>query len=256
MKKLAIILAFVPMAQLWAIQGTVETTAGDVKTGDLKWQARQKSYLLTYKKGKTDVSAEFPVADVVRLDVPKPAALDKAIESVSKGQGGQAIPALSKIVTDYRMLVWDKVAGRYLCEAYVAAGQAPKAVEVCRGIIADDRKAEYLGELAPAYWGALIATGRIEQLEGLLSKAASSGDRVSSAWALVTRGNLIMTNGRESPDACKSALTDGYLRVVLMYQDDSCREARKAAMEKAANCLEKLGQNSQAEQMRAQAKGL
>ena len=256
MKKLVCALAFVQVASLGAIQGTIETTVGDSKTGDIKWQARQKSYLLTYKKGKTDVSAEFALADVASLDIAKPPTFDKAVELVEKGQGAQAVPMLTKLIADYRMLVWDKPSARYLAQAYVSAGQAQKALEVCQGIIADDRTAAYSGPLAPAYWEALQMLGKREQLESLLGKAASSGNRVSSAAALVMRGNLIAADGKDSPDACRKALIDGYLRVALMYSDAECAEVRKTAFEKAAGCLDKLGKASQAEQLRVQAKGL
>lgn len=256
MKKLVFVLAVAQAASLFAVPGTVETMGGDLKSGDVKWQPRQKSYLLTYKKGKTDVSAEFPLADVASLNIEKPQGFDKAVEQVEKGQGAQAIAILTKIAADYRMLVWDKPAGRYLAMAYTSAGQPQKAVEVCQGIIADDKSAAYTGALAPAYWDALIKLGKRDQLAALLDKAAASGDRASSAAAFVARGDLVKSEGKDSPDACKKALTDGYLRVVLLYKDAECTDVRRTAMEKTADCLALLGKASQAEQMRAQAKSL
>lgn len=248
--------ALAAATQLFAIQGTVETTAGDSKAGDIKWQARSKSYLLTYKKGKTDVSAEFPLADVAKLDIAVPPGYEKSVEMVEKGQGAQAIATLTKIAADYRMLVWDKPAGCYLAKAYTSAGQPQKALEVCQGIILDDKAAAYSGALAPAYWEALLKLGKRDTLVTLLDKAAASGDRPSSAAALVARGDLIMAEGKSSADACKQALTDGYLRVVLLYADADCKTARKDALEKAATALDTLGKASQAEQYRTQAKSL
>ena len=92
-------LVAVATTSLWAIQGTISTET-DRKSGDIKWQPRSKSYLLTFKKGQTDVSAEYPLADVVSLDIPKPASFDKSVEAVQKGQGASVIPALEKIVKD------------------------------------------------------------------------------------------------------------------------------------------------------------
>jgi len=249
-------MAAMAAVELMAVPGTVETTAGDTKTGDLKWQPRQRSYLLTYKKGKTDVSAEFPLGDVAKLDIDRPQGFDKAVEQVEKGQGAQAIAILTKIKDDYRMLVWDKPAGRYLALAYIAAGQPQKAYDVCQGILADDKAAAYTGALAPAYWEALLKLGKRDILVSLLDKAAKSGDRVSSAAALVARGDLIRAEGKDSSDACKKALTDGYLRVYLMYKYAECADVRKAAMEKAAECLDTLGKASLAEKMRSEAKAL
>jgi len=152
MNKLAIAaLAAVAAASAWAIQGTIKTDK-DQRSGDIKWQSRTKSYSLTYKKGNTNVSAEYPIGDVERLDIEKPAAFDKLVGLVKAGQGASAIAGLSAIVKDYKMLVWDKPAGRYLVEAYLAAGQAQKAYETASGIIAEDKSAAYMGELAPAYW--------------------------------------------------------------------------------------------------------
>ena len=51
-------------------------------------------------------------------------------------------------------------------------------------------------------------------------------------------------------------LRDGYLRVVLMYQDEACNRERGEAMLKAAQCFDKLGQSARAEALRAQAKAL
>ena len=86
------------------------------------------------------------------------------------------------------------------------------------------------------------------------NKAASSGDRPASAAALVMRGDIIVSASNDKPEELRRALTDGYLRVVLMYQDAPCARERAEACLKAAQCFEKLGQSARAEQLRAQAK--
>jgi len=249
------VVATLAAAELMAIQGTI-STENDSKTGDIKWQPRSKSYALSYKKGKTDVSAEFPLADVTSLDIPKPQGYDKAVEMVEKGQGAAAITILTKIVAEYRMLVWDKPAGRYLAMAYIAAGKAQKAYETCQTIINEDKDAAYKGELAYAYWQSLLALGKNDQLEGLLKKAASHGDRQSSAAALVMRGDMIVAKSNDAPDKLRDALRDGYLRVALMYAEPECASERRDAMTKAASCFDKLGQAARAERLRAQAKAM
>ncbi|MBP5791060.1 MAG: hypothetical protein J6W80_02235 [Kiritimatiellae bacterium] len=257
MNKLAIatIVAMMASTQVWAIQGTI-STANDTKKGEIKWQARTKSYLLTMKKGKTDVSAEYPIDTVTALDIPVPPGYEKAVEMVQSGNGKAAIAPLTKIVQDYKMLVWDKPAGRYLVEAYIAAGQAQKAYDTATGIIAEDKSAAWTGDLAPAYWQALLQLGKMPQLENCLRKAASSGDRASSAYALVMRGDMLLAAGGDSQDVYRQALTDAYLRVALMYNDEPCRDARRMAMNKAAQCFEKIGMAARAEGMRTQAKAL
>ena len=57
-------------------------------------------------------------------------------------------------------------------------------------------------------------------------------------------------------DELRRALRDGYLRVVLMYQDAACARERSEACLKAAQCFDKLGQSSRAEQLKASAKAI
>jgi hypothetical protein len=254
MNKLIVLsLALAVAANASAIPGLIRT-ATDTRKGDIKWQSRSKSYSLTYKKGKTDVSAEYPIDDVVELQIEKPAGFDKAVENVQRGNGAAAIGILSKIVTEYKMLQWDKPAGRYLVEAYIAANNAQKAYDIASGIIREDKDAGWKGELAPAYWQALLKLGKTSQLETLVKKAAISGDRAASAAALVMRGDMILASEGESPEAFRKALTDSYLRVMLMYVDEPCREARIQAMQRAANCFDRLGQAARAENIRSQAR--
>ncbi len=238
-----------------AVPGTIKT-ATDQKKGDITWQRSGKKYILAYKKGKTTVNAEYPLADVERLDIDKPANFDKLVEMVSRGQAAAAIAPLTAIVKEYRMLQWDKAAGRWLVEAYLAANNAQKAYETADAIVQDDRDAAWKGDLAPAYWQTLLKTGKLQRLENALNKASSSGDRAASAAALVMRGDMILAAAGDDPDAHRKALTDAYLRVALMYLDDPCREARATAMRKAALSFDKLGMAARAEAMRTQAKTL
>ena len=251
MKKLIFGFGVMAMASAFAIQGSVSTETETV-SGDVKWHGRDKKYVI--EKGK--ITKEFNLADVTALDIPKPAGYDKAVAAVEGGQGASAIPILTKIVADYRMLQWDKPAGRYLAMAHIAAGNAQKAYEVCSPIVAEDKSAGWSGDLASAYWQALLKLGKKEQLEGLLKKAATSGNRQSSAAALVMRGDIVVQGSNDAPEELKKALRDGYMRVVLMYQDPDCRRERGEAMLKAAACFDKLGQAARAENLRAQAKAI
>ncbi len=237
--------------ELMAINGTVNTE-NESFSGDVKWHARDKKYII--EKGK--ITKEYALADVISLDIPKPQGYDVAVGKVEQGQGSSAIGILAKIVADYKMLYWDKPAGRYLAMAYLSTGNAQKALESCETIISGDKSAAYSGDLAFAYWQALLKLGKNEQLERLVKKAATSGNRQSSAAALVMRGDIIVSTANDAPDKLREALRDGYLRVVLMYQDAECVRERADAMVKAATCFDKLGQSARAENLRAQAKAL
>lgn len=237
--------------ELMAINGTV-STENESFSGDVKWHARDKKYII--EKGK--ITKEFSLADVISIDIAKPQGYDAAVEKVEQGQGTAAIAILTKIVSDYKMLCWDKPAGRYLAMAYLSSGNAQKALDACESIIASDKSAAYTGDLAFAYWQALLKLGKNEQLEKLVKKAATSGSRQASAAALVMRGDIIVAASNDAPDKLRDALRDGYLRVVLMYQDAECRRERSDAMVKAAACFDKLGQSARAENLRSQAKSL
>ena len=238
------------------IQGTV-FTEGDQKTGAVKWNNRAKSYTITQKQGNASIDVEVPAADVTDLNIAKPANIDAAIAQVQKGQGAAAIGILQGIVKEYSHLQWDKIAGRYLVEAYLAANRGEDALKSAQAIIATDPGAAFVGELAPAYWQALLKLNQKAKLEAALAKAAASGDRFSSGAAFTLRGDIIMQEGGESADAAKKALADGYLRVVLMYTDAPvAAKIRPEALYKAAQCFEKLGQSGRAEAMRGELKKL
>ncbi len=255
MNKLAVsAIAIVAAASAWAIPGTLNPSSGSSLKGNIKWMAASKKYVVEYKKGATTVSGEFKPSEVDSLEIDKPAGLDKAIEQVQSGQGAAAVPALEKIVAEYKMLVWDKPAARYLVNAQLAAGNAQKAFQTAQNVLADDKDAAYSGEFAPSYWQVLLKLGKNQQLENCLKKAATSGDRATSAEALNMRGDIIVAQGGDTPDTYTKALTDAYLRVALLYLDEPCREARLSALNKAAQCFDKLGQATRAEDMRSRAK--
>ena len=241
---------------VWAVNGTIKPVNGQALTGNITWQARTKSYNVEHKKGGTMVSAVIERDNVDRLDIDKPAGFDKYVEMVQRGQGVSAVAYLSKVVAEYKMLVWDKPACRWLVEAYIDSGNAQKAYDVASGVIRDDKQSAWSGDLAPAYWQALLKLGKTTQLENCLRQAASTGDRGASAAALVMRGDMILAAEGENPDAFRKALTDAYLRVALMYGDEPCRDARVSAMLKAAQCFDKLGMAARAEGMRTQARTL
>ena len=250
-KKLVACLAAAAAAEAFAIQGAVSTEA-ETFAGDVKWHARDKKYVIQ----KDKITKEFKLADVTSLDIPKPQGFDKAVQMVENGQGSAAAAVLAKIVADYRMLQWDKPAGRYLALAHLSAGNAQKAYDACKPIIAEDKSAAYSGDLASAYWQALMKLGKTDELEKLLKDAATKGNRQSSAAALVMRGDMIVASSNDAAEELKRALRDGYMRVVLMYQDAECSRERGEAMLKAAQCFDKLGQSARAENLRTQAKSI
>ncbi|MCR5414141.1 MAG: hypothetical protein K6F50_05380 [Kiritimatiellae bacterium] len=237
MKKIALFAVAVLFAStpLWAAKGRIQS-GKDVKTGDIVWQKASKKYKITYKQNKTQVSAEYGLGEFDSLDVEKPANLDAAIQSRNQA-------ALEKITKDYLMLKWDRVAGKALVDILLKNDRNDEAFKVARELIKDDPKGAYLGEFAPAYWRTLQKTGETARLENCLRKAATDGDRLSSANALIMRGDILCDS--ETPDYRK-ALTDAYLRVALMYGDEDCKPARVVAVDRCKDCLTRLGMPSRA----------
>lgn len=233
----------------WAqIAGTITTLEGKSMTGAIRWKVREKAYAIT----QNNIDIEMPLANVKDVQVPKPKELDGAVANIQSGSAAAAVPVLEKIANDYLMLQWDKVATRLLTDAYIKAGEADKAIRVCEKIIASNPEAAYLGEMAPAYWQALMKAGRGSKVEDLVTKAIKTGDREASAFALIMRGDIILASG-ETNDIAKKALRDGFLRVVTLYK--GVKPAQPEALYKAAKCFEKLGQTARADQMRTTLKG-
>lgn len=236
---------------LGEITGSITTETGDVQKGVIRWSSRDKAYAVT--KGNMEIQVK--ATEVAEIDIDKPAGFDAAVAQVLAGKGAAAVPALQKIVKGYQHLQWDKVAGRYLAEAYISAGNANDGLRACEAVISADPSAAYKGDLAPAYWAALLALGRDAKLESSLEKAVKSGDRASCGAALNMRGDIILKAGGDSNDAAKKALRDGYLRVVFLYTDPEVADkVRPEALFKAARCFEKLGFSSRADAMRTELK--
>lgn len=242
----ALAVALFTASAMAQIAGVITTTEGRKIEGAIKWKVREKTYAITAKGG--NVELELAPASIGDLQIPRPKELDAAIASVQQGNAAAAVPVLEKIANDYLMLQWDTVATRLLAEAHIKAGSPDKALRVCEKVIAANPEAAYLGEMAPAYWMALLKSDRVSKLEELLAKAVKSGNRESSAFALIMRGDVILASG-DTNEIVKKALRDGFLRVVTLYKSE--KAAQPEALYKAAKCFEKIGQSTRAEQMRA-----
>lgn len=203
-----------------------------------------------------NINIERKAEEVVRLDIPEPAELEKALTLIEKGSSAAAVPMLNKIANEYHRLHWDKIALRHLVTAYLADNNPQRAFDTCKAVMSGDSTAAYTGELAPAFWQVLLKLDKRPLFNQLIDKAVTNGDRPSSAAALVLRGDLIMEAAKDNKTEIRRALTNGYLRVILLYRDEPCREIRREALLKGANCHEKLGRPDLAENFRKQAKAL
>ena len=259
MKKILAAIALSVSATVFAaagdIMGTITDGQGPHK-GVVRYSLKSKTYFVTTKQNGAVMEAEIAPADVTEMDIAEPAGWDQAVANVEKGRAAASINYFAGIVKQYNHLQWDLRAARYLADAYLASGNADKALESCTAVVRADPETAYKGELAPIFWKVLVKLGKKDQLEKLLVKAAASGDRYSSGAALIGRGDLILAGG-ESSDSLRAALVDGYLRVALMYTDGKIAEQlRPEALAKSAQCFEKIGQAGRADQMRGELKRL
>ena len=234
------------------IAGAIVTKDGKKIEGTIKWKNRDKAYAIkTQSSGQVELLMGPDLID--RLIIPKPKEL-AAVEATIKKGGSvvSAISVLNKIIAEYYMLNWDQRATRLLADAYIINGDASKAIKACEKIIAGNPEAAWKGEMAPAYWSALLMGDRPAKLEDLIIKAIKNGDRSTSAFALIMRGDMIQ-KASSTNESARKALRDGYLRVVTLYS--GIKAAQPEALYKAARCFEKLGQTSRADQMRTTLKG-
>ena len=259
MKKILAAIALSVSATVFAAAGDIMGTITDAQgphKGVVRYSLKSKTYFVTKKQNGAVMEVEIAPADVTEMDIAEPAGWDQAVANVEKGRAAASINYFAGIVKQYNHLQWDLRAARYLADAYLASGNADKALESCTAVVRADPETAYKGELAPIFWKVLVKLGKKGQLEKLLVKAATSGDRYSSGAALIGRGDLILAGG-ESADSLRAALVDGYLRVALMYTDGKIAEQlRPEALAKSAQCFEKIGQAGRADQMRGELKRL
>jgi hypothetical protein len=228
------------------INGTILTTDNKTVQGQIRWMSAAKKYvvLTTRANSATTIELELQPSQVAKISVPQPKELGPAVQAVRSGNNvAAAIPVLEKIIRDYTMLQWDEVAARALAEAQMMNNNPAGAVKACEVVIATKPEAAYMGDLAVIYWQALLKADRSAKLSGLLDEAIKKGGREASASALILRGDMLMD--KKQP---RDALKDGYLRVVVLYEN--VRSAQPEALFKASKAFDALQQNPNAEKMR------
>ncbi len=207
--------------------------------GQIRWRAASKEYVITTDR----ISVTLRLSEVGGMKIEKPAGMDAAIQKVNSGQYAAAIPTLEKVVENYVMLQHDVVAGAALARAYVETKNTKKAMSLCEKIKSDKPASMISRGLESAYWDALLAENASAKLRNALEKAIQSGARDVAAEAQLKRGDLDMKK-----DDPKSALIDGFLRTIVLYQD--VKEVQPEALFKAYKCFDKLGQNAAKDNMR------
>lgn len=213
---------------------------GGRASGNVRYLAASQAYEI--RTGQ--VAKQFMAKDVQKVILKEqPALLRTAVQTVQRGQYASAIAPLKKIKTDYEMFGPDVIAAQYLAKAYLHLGKSADAVRACKDVISDNPQALNDPKFAGVYWDALLADNKLSTLERVLDKVIQTGSHDVVAVALVKRGDLYMAKGDT-----KTALRDGYLRVILMFQD--VKAIQPEALYKAIKAHKAIGQHSYAEKWR------
>ena len=213
-------------------------------TGQIRWLPATKKYVIT----TTDrMTVTLLPSQVSKVTVQEPAEYKGLVQMVKSGQFAAAIPGFEKLISDYAMLQWDVEAAPYLADSYFRTGKAAKAIELCDKIAEDNPSATASGPLFLVYCEALLQTQKSDKLKKVLDKAEEKGkelgDRKLLARVQLKRGDVL-----KAGNMLKDALTEGYLRVIALYQD--VKEIQPEALYKACKSFEELSQLGNAERMR------
>jgi len=172
-------------------------------------------------------------AEVEFCRPPKPTGLDTTTSTAE----------LAEIVKTHRRLWWDVKAFERLMPMYVRDGRNEEAIRLFRDMhpqVAADMPLA----LHRCYWDALKQEGRLRELERELRSTVQSGSREAAAWAYVMQGDLLSRRGNH-----REALVDGYLKVVVLFQD--VKSCRRDALRRSIATFETLG-DSRADTLRRQ----
>lgn len=230
-------------AQQTAIQGFITQRDGtripSVGAGVIRWLPAREAYQIM----ADNVRLEIPLRQVRDVRVAKPRQFDAAENAVRTRNYQPAIPVLEKIMIDYRRLEWDIPAARLLTQAYMGLGNPAEAAKKAEVAIAGNPRVWQDMEFARLYWDALSKSGQSGKLGRILQQGIELGSRETAAAAQVMRGNIDFDQGR-----FREALTDGYLRTLMMFKD--VKQVRPEALYKAVRAHEQLGEHSHAEKFR------
>lgn len=221
---------------------------GNIYEGMIRWKASDKSYDIT---GANNTTVTFAATRVQQIAVTRPPQIAAAAADLKAGKNAAVISTLSPLLGEYLMLQHDEEIASLLAQAYLKTNNAAEAQKTCERVVNLRPETAYKGKMASAYWGALLAQGRTSKLEELLDKAIKTGEPSVMAQGLILRGDMILKTANPTAADYRTALVDGYLRVVVLY-NRTARDVLPEALYKTAQCFDKLAQSSRAQRFRDQ----
>jgi len=244
---LALAMAAAALPALCNVPGQLRVRSSNATyNGTIRWKGAEKKYEITTERGTFSVDAN----DVI-INITRPPALDKAVVDLREGRFGSVVSGLTPIFPNYINFPFDEEIASVLANALTAQRKADDAIKICERVTAARPEAGYRGGMVSAYWNALLALNRTEKLNDLLEKAIKTGDAPAMAQACVLRGDMILNVASPTTLDHRTALVDGYMRVILIYPREG-RAALPEALYKAARSFDRIGQSARAQKYRAQ----
>ncbi len=234
------VMLFAVVGHSFAINGIVVKTNNERLKGDIRWQQSKKEYLIT---GNNNITMTLKPSQIKEVIVKKPAGFDKAIKDVAARRYDAALPVLTKVMTDYKMMGWDIKATSYAAEAQLGMKNPAKAIILCENLIRNNPQAAYKGKMAEIYWQALVEGDRKATLRKVMAKAIKDGPRELVPLVQIRRADVEMKAGNY-----KEALVDGYLRTAVFFAEN--KRYAPEALYKAMECFQQLNEPTNAEKMR------
>ena len=235
------LLVGLPSVRAAQVEAIITTKDGKELRGQVRWKGVAKEYEM--QPAGQSVTLVLKPDQIVKIVAKPPAELPAAIKSVQAGSYAAALPILTKIVDDYAMLEHDVTAARWAAEAYQKSGDVKNAVAICEKVMRDNAAAVSSDEFMSIYVDCLIANESYARVKEILTTVIAQGSRKSAALAQLKRGDMELKKGNY-----KDALLDGYLRTVVLFEDQ--KQAQPEALYKATVCFDKLGLTPYAEKMR------
>lgn len=191
----------------------------------IEWRESTRDYLVINE----GASMPVPEDQVSKMEIDKPAELDRAKGLVASRQFAQALPLLDGIIQKYRKLSWDVDAMKLQAQCYIEMNDSKKAA------VAIDALFNAGGTLAPAlqmtYWKALQKSGDTKRLHQELNRTMGTGAPDLVAAAYLIRGNLYLEDGDQD-----AALSD-YIKIVTLFK--AAKAVQPEALYNAADLLDK-----------------
>lgn len=218
--------------------GTIYKKDGGKASGNIRYLQSSKMYEIQVG----NVSVKVAEREIARLNIRKPAEIDKAAKLMGRNQYSSAIPLLKRVQRQYKNLQWDEYALRGLAECYFNSGMESEGIKMVEEAMKFGG-----GSLSPGvvnkYWDALIKQKQYAKLERSIETIIATGSRDVAAVAQIKRGDMLKDRGQ-----MKEAAVDGYLRTVVFFEEQ--KKAREEAVYKAMKVFQDLGQQTYADKMR------